>query len=124
MSNHSSTIPLALALALIAGAQSAAAAASIDEAQTGASGAHTNLFKPPSSGRTNPYGGLFAPTGQAGTAPARSRSSQPTETAKPRVVCGMTIVPVDPGIDPKMAATPQPTGTRYAIRAIQPPMCK
>jgi len=44
--------------------------------------------------------------------------------ARPRVVCGMTIIPADPKIDPKMAITPKKDGVEPKIRAIEPPICK
>jgi hypothetical protein len=40
----------------------------------------------------------------------------------PRVVCGMTILPVDPSTDPRMVKAP-PADTRFVIRAIKPPLC-
>jgi hypothetical protein len=44
---------------------------------------------------------------------------------KPKVVCGMMIVPADPTIDPKMRVTPpQDPKLEYKIRVVEPPMCK
>ncbi len=40
----------------------------------------------------------------------------------PRVVCGMTVLPADPLADPRMVKAP-PMDTRFAIRAIKPPLC-
>ena len=42
---------------------------------------------------------------------------------RPRVVCGMTLLPANPAIDPKMAVEPRRDDTRYTIRAIEPPVC-
>lgn len=43
---------------------------------------------------------------------------------RPRVVCGMTLLPADPVIDPKMAIEPPSRdGVRHTIRAIEPPAC-
>ena len=42
---------------------------------------------------------------------------------KPTVVCGMTIIPVDPKLDPKMGITPKKDGLDFTMRAIEPPVC-
>jgi hypothetical protein len=69
----------------------------------------------------NPYARLFeapAPAAPQRTVEARAPS------ARPRVVCGMTIIPADPTIDPGIVvATPQSDGVTYAIRRITPPVC-
>ena len=46
---------------------------------------------------------------------------------KPRIVCGMTLIPAAPAVDPKIATKP-PAGkpkdpTTYTIRAVQPTLC-
>src|SRR5262245_40982624 len=38
---------------------------------------------------------------------------------KPRVVCGMTLIPADPSIDPGIVVKVPDLQTRYAIRAIK-----
>ena len=46
--------------------------------------------------------------------------------AKPRVVCGMTLIPADPATDPKIAKPGPETkrdGTKFTIRAVQPSIC-
>lgn len=44
---------------------------------------------------------------------------------KTTVVCGMTIIPADPKIDPKMSMTPEKRdNVEHTIRAIEPPICK
>ncbi len=40
----------------------------------------------------------------------------------PRVICGMTVVPVTPSSDPRMVR-PVPSDTRYHLRSIAPPVC-
>ena len=46
---------------------------------------------------------------------------------KPRVVCGMTLIPAPPGVDPKIAdqreAEKPKTPTTYTIRPVQPSIC-
>ena len=47
--------------------------------------------------------------------------------AKPRVVCGMTLIPGDPTIDPGIVVKPDPrqagNPTKYTIRPVQPTIC-
>jgi hypothetical protein len=43
---------------------------------------------------------------------------------KPRIVCGMLIVPADPSVDPKIAVTPpKDSELKYTIRGIEPLIC-
>jgi len=44
-------------------------------------------------------------------------------TARPRVVCGMTLVPGEPTVDPGMTARVTPPFARPAIRAVEPTIC-
>ena len=43
---------------------------------------------------------------------------------KPEIKCGMTMIPADPNIDPQIAISRLPDGTRFTIRAIEPPICR
>ena len=46
-------------------------------------------------------------------------------TAKPTVVCGMTLVPADPKVDARMMRVPAPdSGVTFTLRSVQPPICK
>ena len=65
---------------------------------------------------SDPYKKLFEPQKSI------QRSSEPP-AGKPKTVCGMTIVPADPSIDPKMVIPPKSGGVDYTIRAIDPPIC-
>lgn len=51
-------------------------------------------------------------------------SSQPESRTKPKVICGMTIIPVDPNVDPRIRLDVPKTETKFTIRAVQPPICK
>ena len=63
----------------------------------------------------NPYTKLFQlPKGLVDPRPAER---------KPKVVCGMTIIPADPKIDPKMVVQRPFDGVDYKIRTIDPPVC-
>jgi hypothetical protein len=41
----------------------------------------------------------------------------------PRVVCGMTLVPADPKVDPKMRAEVPDRGVAFTMRAVRPTIC-
>jgi len=47
-----------------------------------------------------------------------------TSTAKPAVVCGMTLVPADPKVDAKMRVPAPDSGLTFTLRSIQPTICK
>ena len=44
--------------------------------------------------------------------------------AQPAVICGMTVVPADPKVDPEMRVAPRPNGTKYAMTMAPPTVCK
>lgn len=60
------------------------------------------------------YRALFQPASPIATAAPRAQS---------RVVCGTTLVPGDPAIDPKMLMPRASKGVEHTIRAIDPPIC-
>ena len=73
-----------------------------------------------------PYQALFKASELPKPTPgvATSASKPPaSDSSKPRVVCGMTIIPADPRADPKMLIEPKGDGVDYKIRAIDPPIC-
>jgi hypothetical protein len=48
----------------------------------------------------------------------------PTKTDKPRVVCGMVVVPVTPAADSKMVVQPKDARRpEYKMRVIEPRIC-
>ena len=66
----------------------------------------------------NPYGRLFQAQQMLKQAVADK------EAARPKVVCGMLIVPADPTLDPRMRVTPpQDPTVEYRIRTLDPPVC-
>lgn len=75
----------------------------------------------PRSKVRNPYSKLFQPSE---IKPPASDTAAASEKGKPRVVCGMTLIPIDPNVDPKIRVVPPQGDTRYTIRAITPPVCK
>jgi len=48
----------------------------------------------------------------------------PESSTKPFVVCGMTLVPVDPNLDAAIRHTVPRGGVRWTIRAVPPPACE
>ena len=69
-----------------------------------------------STGQQDPYRDLFTVQRQFKTATA--------SIPKPKVVCGMTVIPGDPSVDPKMAVTPKKRdGFEFKMRALEPPVC-
>lgn len=72
----------------------------------------------------NPFRDIFGPQI---TFPAHTRPVTPQmfmrSTDSPRVVCGMVMIPADPNIDPGIIVKVPDPQTRYAIRAIKPPVC-
>jgi len=86
------------------------------------------LVKPASTAKwtpdkKNPYSKLFTPARQAArqTAPAPPAAGV---AGKPEVKCGMTMIPADPSIDPLIAISRPPDGTRFTIRVIEPSICR
>ena len=83
-----------------------------------------------SSRRADPFAGLFA--GPSQTPPARQApGATPPDVSPPgnpppahRVVCGMTVVTVDPAVDPHMPRRTPPADRAYTIRATPPPICR
>jgi hypothetical protein len=72
--------------------------------------------KPPRS----PFAKLFVHPAPDGRAQRRAASDRP---ARPQVVCGTRVIPIDPLVDPKIYA-PRVDDTRYTIRAVPPPICR
>jgi hypothetical protein len=44
--------------------------------------------------------------------------------AQSAVICGMTMVPADPKVDPKMRVAPPENDTKYAMKVVPPTVCK
>ena len=54
----------------------------------------------------------------------RRTSLEQALAAAPSVVCGMTLIPADPKIDPKIRVPSQDGRVRYTIRSVEPTICK
>jgi hypothetical protein len=55
---------------------------------------------------------------------ARVPSVDESRTGSPLIVCGMTLVPADPKVDPKFRVTAPEGPVSYAMRKVPPPICK
>ena len=51
-------------------------------------------------------------------------SAEQKSTAGPTVVCGMTLIPADPKVDPKMKVPAPDRGVAYRMRVVPPTVCK
>jgi len=43
--------------------------------------------------------------------------------SRPSVICGMTVVPADPAIDPKIRVAPRDNGVKFAMKVVEPTVC-
>ena len=73
--------------------------------------------------RANPYQTLFQTRDLKDVARMQQRNDAPSPS-EPRIVCGMTIIPADPKIDPKMVIERPRDDVRYTMRSIEPSVCK
>jgi hypothetical protein len=68
----------------------------------------------------NPFSGIFVVPEVPRTLAQPLRS-----TEKPRVVCGMVVVPTNPNLDPKMIVDlPPKPDVEYKIRVLTPKVCR
>jgi hypothetical protein len=77
-------------------------------------------FKPPPN--------LFGQKKTAPRPPSVDWSWRPSADAKApaqaMVVCGMTLVPADPKVDPKMKVAAPERGVTFTMREVPPTICK
>jgi len=70
---------------------------------------------------------LFGQKKPAPNAPAvdwsRGQAADPNAASRPKVVCGMTLVPADPRVDPKMRVAPPADGTAFTMKVVPPTVC-
>lgn len=112
------------AMILILGIASMRAPAMLDAAASAdqphqLSPAPVTALLPRAATRPNPFAGLFT------VPPVEPAASSPGDTPlEPKVVCGTTLIPADPQVDPRFAAPRPQDAPRYTIRAIEPPLCR
>jgi hypothetical protein len=80
-----------------------------------------------------PFGSLFAPSSTPSSAtrflfPTPTFNQPPdartTPATKPTVVCGLTVIPADPNVDPGIRHEVPEGGPRYQIRSVDPKVCR
>ena len=83
----------------------------------------------------SPFGSLFPPTTQPELFPIRPLKGQTftfnpqvplanLERPKPRVLCGMVIIPVDPDLDPDFVHEIPKDAPKGTMRVLPPPPCE
>lgn len=116
---------LTIGVALLLSLQPVVASESTGAPQASGIGERTGtLLQPQFEIPGKPYSRLFEAPDLRKTTPVRPLSAPLPETSQPKVVCGMTLIPIDPSIDPKIYVESRQRDTRYSIRAIRPPICK
>ena len=114
---HTATLVRAACAALLVAMPSAAFADSrAQESRAALSGSYFQLApKPP----RRPFAKLFVHPTPGG----RPQERAAADLVRPAVVCGTRLIPIDPGVDPKIYA-PRADDTKHTIRAVAPPMCR
>lgn len=82
--------------------------------------------------KDNPLGDLFAPKGKASAprllfptpAPTTTRPGDARIGQGPAVVCGLTMIPGDPKVDPGIRHELPADAPRFAIRTVDPRICR
>jgi hypothetical protein len=75
----------------------------------------SKLFRP-STPLLRPGAGVSPPDGNTANLPVQPPLS-------PRVVCGMTMIPLDPSFDANIRRPVPPSGEKFTIKALKPPVC-
>ena len=114
------------AVALGVGPDQGQSRASAAATPTPASGVSRSQPAPPSGVGGKSYNKLFRTAIPAATPAQTTPSNAPPAAVwrQPRVVCGMTLMEVDPALDPKIRIERPPDRTRYAIKIIEPATCR
>jgi hypothetical protein len=83
--------------------------------------------------QASPFGNLFAPSSKPPSPPRflfptpTPRLNQPQGVPlaqKPAVVCGMTLIPGDPNVDPGIRHEVPEDGPKYLIRSVDSKHCR
>lgn len=80
------------------------------------------------------YGSFFAPTAKNAIGgpltvqakpvfPAVPRAPSTQSSSKRAIVCGMTLLPANPKVDPAMKVAP-PKDRRFTMREVEPTICR
>jgi hypothetical protein len=57
-------------------------------------------------------------------APTLNQPADARFASKPTVVCGLTLIPGDPNVDPAIRREVPEDGPRYSIRTVEPKLCR
>ena len=86
------------------------------------------IAAPAAAQEFKPQVNLFVQQKKAAPAPQVDWNWRPpadvAPTAKATVVCGMTLVPADPKMDPGIRAAAPDSRVSYTLRTVQPEICK
>jgi len=81
--------------------------------------------------KANPSGNLFAPSSKPPSpprflfpTPTLNRSAGVHLAPEPTVVCGLTLIPADPNVDPAIRHDVPEDGPRFLIRSVDPKLCR
>ena len=80
----------------------------------------------------NTFGNLFAPRSKPSSprflfptpAPTLNQHSSGHVAQEPTVVCGLTLIPGNPNIDPAIRREVPDGGPRFSIRSVEPTACR
>ena len=78
------------------------------------------LFGP--APQKHPLFGQQSPLNQQREELARLAAQMSLQAGKPKVVCGMTVIPAQPAVDPK-SITKAPEDRKYTMRSVRPQIC-
>lgn len=82
----------------------------------------TSLFQPDAR---SSYSGLFrSDVAHTVRILPRGRQAAPQQAPDVKIVCGLTVYQVDARLDPGMVWHAPSRGTKFAIRALTPPICR
>ena len=82
--------------------------------------------------KANPLGNLLAPSSKPPSPrflfptpnPSIKQPSDARLAPNPTVVCGLTVIPGDPNVDPGIRHEVPADGPRYLIRSVDPALCR
>ena len=83
--------------------------------------------------KASPSGNLFVPKSKSPSPPRflfptpTPRLNQPSDVRlpqKPTVVCGLTLIPADPNVDPAIRQDVPEDGPRFTIQSVDPKICR
>ena len=83
--------------------------------------------------QASPFGNLFAPKREPSSSPRfllpspAPRLNQPPEAHRvpnPTVVCGLTLIPADPNVDPAIRHEVPEDSPKFLIRSVDPKVCR